>query len=229
VNYLQLVQRLKSEAGRSGAAPTTLVGLASGDQRLANWVADAWLEVQRRRQDWDWMRKTITGPLIIEQLAYRADEIDAEAELVARWMPETDDYTVRVQGPGAERPGDLCQLDYEDFQARYIARTATPGAPQYWAEGLDKKLLVGPAPDIDGYILSADYMARPTALTADDSIPGMPEEFHMLLVWRALVEVGGFDGAPEVEARGRKNTRMAWIDLLDSQAPRLQLTDEVLC
>lgn len=229
MNYLQLVQRLKRESGRSGNAITTLVGLSANDQRLADWVADAWIEVQRRFQDWKFMRHTVSGPLIVDQIAYRADEINAEAELVARWQPQTKDYTVRVAAPDDDQPFDLNELDYETFQARYIVRTETAGRPRHWCRGLDQRILIGPAPDVEDYILTADYWSRPTALSADDDVPGMPEEYHMLLVWRALVELAAFDAAIEVDARARRNLKTAWSDLMAYQTPDIRVNDEPLC
>lgn len=227
MNYLQLVQRLKRESARSGGPPAGIGVLSGDDINLGNWIADAWREVQRKRMDWAWMRKTIAGPLSLGVLAYPATTIDALATNLASWQDPSDDYTVRAYAV-AGKPINLTWLPYERFQALFLVETRPNGSPLYWSVAPNKSLLIGPAPDTAGYTVSADYRAKPTELVADADTPDMPEQFHMLLVWRGLLEVAGFDAAPEVEARARRNMRVAWSDLLDDQAPRIQLTSEPL-
>lgn len=230
MNRLQLVRRLKVESGRSGTPPASIAVLSGDDIRLDYWIADAWLEVQRRRMDWAWMRKTVTGPLAIGVGVYAASALNVLVLDFGRWQLDTGDYTVRLYNsatPGP--PRDLAWLPYEEFQERYLTQTVANGAPVHWSVAPDKRLLLGPKPNVSTYTISADYWAKPTAMVLDTDEPGMPEQFHMLLVWRALVEVAGFDAAPEVEARARRNLRTAWADLLDDQAPRIQLADRALC
>lgn len=229
MNYLALVQRLKREAARSGGPPAGIGVLAGDDINLGNWIADAWREIQRRRMDWGWMRKTVAGPLVIGQIAYPATALDALATDLASWQDSTDDYTVRAYEAGAPgKPIHLDWLPYERFQALYLAEARPNGAPQYWSVAPNKDLLIGPAPHLATFTVKADYRAKPTELALDADTPAMPEQFHMLLVWRALLEVASFDAAPEVESRARRNMRVVWADLLDDQAPRVQLTTESL-
>ena len=229
MNYIQLIQRLKRESGRSGTVPASVAVLAGDDLNLGAWVADAWRDVQRRRADWAWMRKTVIGPLPNASGAYAATDIDPLATDLARWQDSTRWYAVRCFATAT--PGqvwDLLWLPYEQFQALFMVAQPAPGAPQYWSVAPDNRLLLGPAPTLATYSVRADYWARPSELALDADTPGMPAQFHMLLVWRALLEVAGFDAAPEVEVRAKRNLRMAWSDLLDDQAPRMQLTDEPL-
>jgi hypothetical protein len=230
VNRLQLVQRLKRESARSGPPPASIAVLSGDDILLDGWLGDAWLEVQRRRMDWHWMRKTVTGPLTIDVGVYAASDLDPLVLNFGRWQDDTGDYTVRAYNTAAPGvPINLTWVPYEVFQARFLVSTVTNAAPVCWSIAPDKRLLIGPKPNTGDYTVTADYWAKPTALVADADEPDMPEQFHMLLVWRALLEVAGFDAAPEVESRAKRNLRMAWADLLDDQAPRVRLSDEPLC
>jgi hypothetical protein len=298
--YLDLVRRLKREAARSGGAPGGIETLAGDDVLLGDWIADAWREIQRRRMDWAWMRKTVTGVLVQSQQAYSAETdldftriaftagtseyvageslvqglvtatvtrviltsgdwgtSDAAGELIihsasaafvagaalgggactlsgpatalapfGRWQVPTEQYTVRISL--TDDPGRFWALNwcgYEEFQRRFIAATVDDGQPRWWSVSPTGDLLVAPAPDSGLYSISADYWARPTELTADNDEPDMPEQFHMLIVWRALLEVASFDAAPEVETRATRNLKIVWRDLIEDQAPRIQLTD----
>lgn len=300
MNYLDLVRRLKREAARSGGPPGGIETLSGDDALLGDWIADAWREIQRKRMDWAWMRKTISGPLVVGQQAYSAeDDLDfvriaftaGSSEYVAgeslvqgattatvkrviltsgawgtsnaagemiitpgsgvfvagaalgggactlsgpavslepfgRWQVPTEQYTVNLfltDDPASHWALDW--LEYEEFQRRFIVGTVDDAQPRWWSVGPDKRLLIAPAPDTDAYSVTADYWARPTELTADDDEPSMPEQFHMLIVWRALLEVASFDAAPEVETRAKRNLKTIWTDLVEDQAPRIQLTD----
>lgn len=297
--YLDLVRRLKREAARSGGAPGGIETLAGDDLLLGDWIADAWREIQRRRMDWAWMRKTISGVLVQSQQAYAATDLDftrisftagsseyvageslvqgavtatvkrvilssgawgtsnAAGEMIiqpvsgvfaagaaagggactlsgpavsmpalARWQVPTEQYTVRTfLTADPTTYWSLDWLAYEEFQRRFIVGTVDDGQPRWWSVAPDKRLLIAPAPDNATYSVTADYWAKPTELTADDDEPDMPEQFHMLIVWRALLEVASFDAAPEVETRAKRNLQVIWTDLIEDQAPRIQLSD----
>lgn len=300
MNYIQLIQRLKRESGRSGAAPASAATLAGDDVLLGDWIADAWREVQRRRMDWGWMRKTVSGVLVQSQQSYTAagdldfvriaftagtsaytpgeslvqgavtatvtrvilssgdwSTSDAAGELIiqplsgafvagaalgdgacnlsgpavsmdpfGRWQEPTDYYTIGCYlSADPSSVWSLGWMPYEQFQAYYIKRPQTDGRPCAWSVSPTKALLIGPAPDDGGYSVQADYWASPTELALDADTPAMPVQFHMLLVWRALLEIASFDAAPEVEARAVRNLKIVWRDLIEDQAPRIQLSD----
>ena len=223
MNYLTLVQRLKRESARSGSVPASLIGLAGDDLLLATWIADAWLEVQRKRINWDWMRKSVSGPLVIGQQGYTLAQLDVAAPALARWQAAGYDYWPAIYRAGVPAvPYRLIYLGYEQFRDEYIVRPDIQSQPTFWTIAPDKRILLSPRPDAV-YTLKADYWAAPTALALDTDEPDMPEQHHLLLVWRALQELAGFDAAPEVDARANRNLRMAWADLHADQAPQMQL------
>jgi hypothetical protein len=229
MNYLQLVQRLKVESGRSGAVPDTLSGLTVNDQRLANWVADQWLEIQRRRRDWNWMRKTVTGPLQDGVGVYGSQDIDGGADPQSRWCVQTDDYTITITPAAGGPPRELTMLNYEQFQRLYLIAPPAASVPLYWSQSLAGKLLLGPVPEVGAdWVIAADFFKRPTLLVGEDDEPDMPEEFHILIMWRALLELAGMDAAPEVEARARRNVQTLWADLVATQTPKLTLSTKPL-
>lgn len=227
MNYLQLIQRLKRESGRSGGPPAGVSVLAGDDINLANWIGDFWLRVQRRRMDWAWMRKTATGALVIDQQGYAlADLVAPEvvtAAPLARWHDETDHYAPWLRDTVNGERRALRWLPYEQFEASFIFTAVPSGEPMYWSVAPDKRLLLGPTPNRDDVELTAVYWKAPTGLALDADTPDMPEQFHELLIWGALLDVAQFDAAPEVEVRARRNLRMAWNDLIDDQAPKVGL------
>ena len=220
MNYLQLVQRLHSESGRSTAAPTTVTGANDRHARLFNWVADAWRELQGERS-WRWMRTTLDVALTVGQQTYAP--ADLSASRFGRWRPEDDTYSpyVYISGsPNAMWP--MAQWNLDEFRARFIYRTWGNSTPIAWSFDESNQLLIGPGPAL-AYKLRAEYWKEPSELAADADTPDMPSRFHLMLMWRALQEVAKFDAAPEVLARAEKNHAEMKSRLLLDQArlPRL--------
>ena len=202
MNYLQIVQRVHSESGRSTAAPTSVVGANDRHVRLFNWVADAWRDLQGER-DWRWMRNTLDAALTANQQTYSGADLGATR--FGRWRKEDHDYSpyVYVDGaPNAIWPMAFWQLD--QMRARFIYRTWGASTPIAWSYNEANELLIGPQPALP-YKLRIEYWKEPSELAADADTPDMPDRFHMLLVWAALQEVAKFDAAPEVLARAEKN------------------------
>jgi hypothetical protein len=69
-------------------------------------------------------------------------------------------------------------------------------------------------------MIRADYIRDVQDLTADTDIPQMPTRFHSLIVWRALIEYGGYDSASEVFQRADRNYTMGMPALLQAQLPK---------
>lgn len=202
MNYLQLVQRLHRESGRSTAAPTTVVGANERHARLFDWVADAWRNLQTERE-WRWMRNTLDVALTAGQQTYTGTGLGASR--FRRWRMDDDTYNPWGYVDGSINslwPLQYVQLD--EFRSLYVYRTWGTTRPVAWTFDETNQLLVAPAPD-QAYKLRIEYWKSPTELAADADTPDMPDEFHLLLMWRALEEVAKFDAAPEVLARAEKN------------------------
>ncbi len=202
MNYLQLVQRVHRESGRSTAAPTSVTGANERHARLFDWVADAWRNLQIERE-WRWMRTTLDVALTVGQQTYTAAGLGAIR--FGRWRLDDDTYNpyLYISGfPNTLWPMQYHQLD--EFRALYVYRTWGNSTPVAWTFDESNQLLVGPQPAI-AYMLRQEFWLEPSELAADADTPDMPDRFHMLLVWRALQEVAKFDAAPEVLARAEKN------------------------
>ena len=215
MNYLQIVQRVHSESGRSTAAPISVTGANDRHARLFNWTADKWRDLQGER-DWRWMRATLDVALTVDQQTYTAAALGASR--FGRWRPEDAEYTpfIYVDGsPNSKWPVDQWQLDR--FREQWVYMDQGSSTPLAWTADENDQLLIGPAPGL-AYKLRIDYWKEPSELAADEDTPDMPNRFHMLLVWAALQEVAKFDAAPEVLARAEKNHRDLKAAMLRDQA-----------
>ena len=91
-------------------------------------------------------------------------------------------------------------------QARYdvLVNSSTPVA---FTIDNDQTLWLWPQPAA-AYGIKIDAISKPIDLVADTDVPGMPDEFHMLLVWGALLTIAITDAAPEVMQKAQMHHDM---------------------
>lgn len=215
MTFLELVQRLHSESLRSTAAPTALSGATDRNTRLFNRVADAWRDLQQER-DWKWMRTTTDVALTVGQQTY--SDSDLALTRFGRWRREDQTYSPGLYTSGS--PNTLWPLYYENldtFRQNWIYRTMGNSTPIAWTIDETERFLVGPAPAV-AYMLRAEFWKDPVELAADADEPDMPSKHHMVLVWRALIDVAKADAKPELLALAETNYRSTFDKLLFDQA-----------
>lgn len=215
MNYLQLAQAVKRESGLSGAI-ATVASTTTEDVRIANWVNWAARDIHLAREDWRWRRGSATA----NSTSTQANTASSAFGLTdfASWKRENGVYqpsAYRISdGSGTERR--LFWMPYDQFRMQFTVGTQTAGVATYWSISPSEEFLLGPAPD-GPHFVRADYVKDYTDLSADGDTPTMPSRFHMMIVWRALVEYGGFDAAGEVYQRADQNYRLMWTALVQSQ------------
>lgn len=207
MNNLQIVQRLHRESGRSTAPPTSITAATVSQLRLFDAVNDFWKDLQlERSKDWKWMRQPLTATLTPGVARYTGAALGAVN--FSRWRPEADDYYVRCSPPGsAVAWWQVEQMTLDAFkQARYdvLVNSSTPVA---FTIDNDQTLWLWPQPAA-AYGIKIDAISKPIDLVADTDVPGMPDEFHMLLVWGALLTIAITDAAPEVMQKAQMHHDM---------------------
>lgn len=222
MNFLQLVNRAKREAQRSGGALAS-VSIASGDDLLlCDQVAEEWLALQRRPHGWKWMRREMTnGAIVAGQRDYTAVQLVPGITDFGRWYPAAVEgyFPQLVLASGATV--FLKWMPWELFRARIELQTHQPTTPTFWSVDDTGKFYVGPTPNENG-TLKASYYAAATELLEDDDLPaGLPVEFHMILVWGALIQLASIDAASEVYTRALMNFENIDTDLRFQQAPTI--------
>jgi hypothetical protein len=85
-------------------------------------------------------------------------------------------------------------LPWVDFRARWPAAAIVEGTPYFWSIRPDKAFVVNAKPAADT-VYSVERYKNPAAFTADADVPGLPEEHHMLIVWKAMLLYANFEEA----------------------------------
>lgn len=221
MNFLQLAQRLRQEAGVPGSGPSAVTNQTGELKRLVDWINTAWEEIQNLHTTWRWMRQTATVTTSASDGSYSLADFGIE-DSFSYWYPES--FTIYRQSIGKSDERDLNWIDYDSWRRLYDfgSVATTDGQPVDFSIAPDESIVLGHRPD-GIYVVKGQYQSGAVALTADDDTPGCPGRFHMAVVWKALMYYGEFESAPEVYGRGKNNYGTFLSALETSQLPPLTL------
>lgn len=198
--FVQLVNRLKSECGVSGADIVTVFNQSTEINRLINWINEAWIEIQSKHEDWAWMRASASFVTADGKATYDPI-VDCKVNDLGKWARNSFRNYDTLVGFRSEIYMDY--LPYEQWRNQYqygnmrftstrpIEMTITPN----FSIGL------GPVP-VAGYTIIGDYFRVPTELVADADVPGLPIQFQLAIIYRAMMSYGAYEAASEVYQRG---------------------------
>ena len=204
MNYLQLVNRARVECGVSGARTplTTAQNLTGESLRIANWVTGAWVDIQTSREDWQWMRTSLEFNTVTQQQVYTPTEAGIVATF-GNW--KRDSFRCSSVGQSYRDEQLMNYMEYTTFRNLYqygnMRTTYARPVVVSIVPGVDKSLGFGSIPD-QPYVIVGEYYIKPVELSADADEPTLPERFHIMIVYRAMMFYCGYEAAPEVYQRG---------------------------
>lgn len=213
--FLQLCQLTREKCGISGSGPSSVTGQTGEMSRIVNWVQEAWIDLQNRSRDWDWMR----AEFCVTTEQYRQDYTPSMASLTdfSRWHPDT--LRAYKQSYGVSDQQWLVEWRYDIFRDTYIFAAQTTGRPVVFAvRPRDKALLFGSIPD-DAYEIRGEYQKAARPFLTGSEVPSLPEEFHMLIVYGAMKKYAFYENAPEVAVFADGAYKEMLSDLLMNQSP----------
>lgn len=176
MNYLQLCQRVHDIAGFQGQFAS--VDSLGYQAVVARAVEDAYEDIQRYRDDWDFLQaqKDITiGP---SQQIYTLSQLGASD--LSIWKYINFNYR-RMQ----EMTHELWSLqDYSNWSGQ---------EPLYWAwRPSDRALCISPV--AENSVCTMYYIRTLHALTLNTSVPIIPERHQQLIVYGALMKMSTYLG-----------------------------------
>lgn len=215
--FLQIVNSTRLECGVAATDLRTVIGVAGKDKLIVGWVNRAWMDVQRKHANWQWMRQSFTFPTVASQQDYTTTQ--ANAANFGRWLPKT--FRSRVTATGYTTELWLGEWDWDAFRNLYAfgAQRTVTGRPVVFAVKPDKSLSLGPIPNATGYTVTGDYFTKAVAMTADGDVPALPDQFVDIIMHKAKVYYGQEEGAGEVFQAGTIDYNRMLAELEDDQLP----------
>lgn len=221
MNRLELAQTLRSDAGISGSDDTTIN--PSGEWAdIVRWIDRAWKDIQLRNSGtWNWMRKSVSFNTIANQSTYDPTAAPMSLTDFGNWV----NYTFRVyQGGEIGNQLDLVHWQsYERFRNSYLLGSLITEAsrPNDVVIAPNKSIILYPVPSDTSFTVTADYYSKPQVLALDTDTPNMPEEFHELILYRALMFASQVEGAVDNYSIGEKEFKAMYTRLAIDQLPRM--------
>lgn len=223
--YLQLAQRLHREAGIPGTAPTTLQGLSAGSeaQRLADWIADAWLDILKLHHDWRFRRRACSFTTVNAQSTYTPVQAGLTAGTLGRWVLSSF-RAYPTASIGSE--WFLTETSYDCWRDTYLigAQRSVYTQPREIAEDPESSgLVLGPIP-LSGYTITGNYYLAPNRMSVDADTPGLPAQYDDLgIVWKALLEYASWEADSAAYQRAVRNYAVFLNHLEREQLPTLSV------
>lgn len=223
MNLLGIVQSIHQEAALPGAAPTTVAGQSGRAADLVRWAIEAYNDIQRERNGrWKWLRRKFTLNTVADTISYAytdCTDVDA-ATPIARFrdwhFDENEPPLIYLVSDGQSTERKLTIHPWAEFRDDYQVGTHTSAYPGWISRDVLNKLYLGPKPD-GIYLVSGDFWRSNQILADDNDIPEMPTDYHMLIVYRAIVKYGFNIVAQEKLARARTEGEPLWNGLVQNQ------------
>jgi hypothetical protein len=192
--FLQLCQAVTRESRTiAGTQPTSVVGQTGRLAEIVECVRDSWRELQNMRAGWFWLQAQWSGQTMPGVRTYTAGSFSLARW--AEWLVEPDTpLTIYRQSVGAAEERELYFRQLREWQKLHDRGLPAPGSPVDWTVSRSGEILLGPTPD-DIYVLRGFYRKTPQELVENGDVPEMPERFHNILVWMALMKLHEYDEA----------------------------------
>jgi len=219
MNFLQLCQRVRQEAGGIAGGintPSTVTNQVGQLANVVNWTNDAWRDLQLKHDDWRWKRKDFTMPISAASNDYAASV--AGITDFAKWIEGS--FRLYRTSAGIADEQFLTCLSYNTWRDVWDYGVRTPSRPNSITIKPTDRLGFGPLPD-DDYTLVGEYWSSGSSMTIDADVPiGLPEDFHMAIVYRALKKYAVNEAAPEIYASFKDEHTRVENKLERQQLPR---------
>lgn len=220
MNYLALVQRLALETGADLQArisdvtetPANSYGTTTEHiNRFINWIRQAWVEIQTDPSPpvtWSFMVERGTLTLSLGQTTYGIDANHADYDGLLPFVAPLDRRYIWCvntnHDPNLKQPCYYVPPEHF-FGARDRLNTGQ-GRPSSYSVDPSGNVVVHPAPDISGYELEYNYRRTVQELAQNTDEPtGLPDKFHMLIVYWAMMEHGMLDESDRAFARAQQH------------------------
>ena len=185
-DFLTLVQDLHRESGASGVAPTTVVGQTGENKRLVNWILSGDNYVQDLYTRWKFARFEYTGATVVSQRDVVKPTTIKDWDLDTFFIDGDPIEAVRYNSIKRE----TFDLTIEDTPWRIIIMP-------------NGDLRFDPIPSAI-HTITADAYLLPVLLVNNIDVSLIPEQYHQVIIGRALILYANYENAPEQKDQGEE-------------------------
>lgn len=224
--FLELCQKVAQLSGTvTGTQPTTVADQTGRLAKIVVWTAQAWRDIQNEKSGWRWMRAEWEDKALTSGAPrYTAASFSIDSRF-AEWIVDSEHereiVTIYDNTIGVSDESPLGLIPWNLWRRKYGRGEQDESRPTEYAISPANEICFGPVPNSSDYRVSGEYRKSPQALEDDADEPEMPERFHDLIVWRALVLLGQHDEGEFALATAERNYMTLLDDLMRDQLPPL--------
>ena len=197
MNFLEICKRVRQECGVSGDGPSNVSGQIGMSAKIVDWVKSAHEEIQIKQNNWRFDWATATAPLTAGKEFYSDTELGVSFK---NWDFDSIYLYRTAEGPASRTW--LTRSEYAEY--RHLRTPSVQGRPIYVSWLPDKRLGLYPIPDA-GLTMAFDGYLKPQVLVISTDTPRIPSEYHMAIVWRAVMFFCADQENPALHAQASQN------------------------
>lgn len=213
MTFLELCQRVAREAGL--ATQHTAVTGNDGDlERIADWVAEAWTEIQSHNDRWDFLWCEFD---FLTVATYR--DYDPSSTTANVWEYDTFKAYATADGEAYEYP--LIYVPFSDWKAQnYELGEIDTAKPTHFTKLPNNRIRLNTYPD-EEYKVQGSYYKSPIVLAADADTPAVGSQHHMAIAWLALKKYGVYEEAADVVTLAEREYDKMFTHLVQQELPQV--------
>ena len=189
MNYLQICQEVNTLTGMQGVF-SSASGATGYQATLAKMVQNAWIDIQSLRNDWPFMRDSLTFNTVADQSEYTLTEMFGVGvtQDINVWVPNMVTYTTSGQLV------PLKEVGYNYYNLMQISSQQSTAPSKFAIDPVDKHFYINPPDAV--YSITAHYFTKPVTLSSNTDTPSLPSAYHKAIVYRAVADFSVFLGNP---------------------------------
>jgi len=190
--YKELVQLTRLLSGMQGTGPSTVVAQQGIEEVLTRMVRDAYVDIQNRREEWNFLIRDKSITLQSGQDTYTLLQVfSTTAPLFKKYKKDSFIIT--------NSDGQKNYLRYTErdvLEAQYLNDTVQKLPTQYAINPENNALIFKPIPD-GVYTVTCRYYASPEILSVDAQVPILPASYHNAIAYLATAKMSIYLSSPE--------------------------------
>jgi hypothetical protein len=192
MTYIEMVKAVRILCGMQGTGPASVEGAQGIEEVLAIAVRDAWVDVQNMRDEWDFALMARSFSTTAGKTNYTLQEIFSTQNPSFRGYKSSSFIITDSDG----KKSYLQELGEDVMEARYLNSTSSALPSFYSIHYDDNEVELREKPD-GVYTVSFKYWRAPEILTTSTQTPSLPQQYHQLIVYKAVGKMAIYLNNPE--------------------------------
>jgi len=213
MNYLSLCDTLIKEAGLEESGVLSVTGQKDIKKKVVDWVARAWLEIQNKR-DWNFLWAEGEFSTVVGENTYSPATNVVLSPDVRRWNPYSFTFTTVN--------GTKFYMKYVRWNNVDRTTLGNDGPVREFSIKPNNALVFLTTPTEVG-VVKFEYIRTPQILAANLDEPLLPEAYHDIILYQAMIYLAAEQDATELYQDAYGNLQSRLTNLAAEALPNISI------